>query len=211
MLVEQPQSEDVHVRAQRRVIGLLLFKRNLLPIGRKIPPIRLAQRKWRHIVRVARIEIPKFPILQRHEKQMAPLVPGKRVPVPIQQLRKNPRLHFALRLGIIPLLVARVLVGAWPPPGAAIRIHRRRKQNVFPIRRPSRVIRLGADVRQLPWLAHRARRCIKGSQPDLLTLFPRSQKRNLLSIRRKTSPVLARQRSRQSLLLAARHWHNPQM
>ena len=137
-----------------------------LSIRRKIPSIRLAQRKRRHIVRIARIQVAKRPVVGRCQKQMAALVIRERVPVPVKQRREDLRLHLRLFLHVIPLLIARVLIRAGLSRRAALRIDRRRKQNVLPIRRPGHVIRLGADVRELMGLAHGPRGCIKRSQPD---------------------------------------------
>src|SRR5437763_3332307 len=66
-------------------------------------------------------------------------------PMPIEQLRENLRFYFALSELLIALLVGRVVF--------RVRINRREKNDILPIRRPDRAVSAGRDVCHLMRLA----------------------------------------------------------
>ena len=105
--------------------------------------------------------------------------------MPIEQVRKNPRLHLARRQRRIPVrvaLVSRAEIGRRNR--RAIRINRGSKNHGVPIRQPERVVGLGRNPGQLLRIAGRAGSSIKVRRPNLLPALAPAEKQNPLPIRR---------------------------
>ena len=124
---------------------------------------------------------------------MAPLIPREVVPMPIQQMRKNLRLHLTRRQRSIFIRIALVpRAKVRRRNSRTVRVDRRREQHEVPIRRPLRVISLGRNPRQLLRIARRAGSRIKVRRPNLLAVLSSRNKEHGVPIRGKLHPRVSR-------------------
>ena len=141
---------------------------------------------------------------------MRPLGPREVVPVPVQQLGKNLRLHLAGRLGRIALRVAFVALRAISKRNRrTVRIHRRREHHKVLVGRPARVVRLAGNRRQPLCVGRCAQRRVKIRGPNLRPALAPAHKQNPLVVRRKLHATVARLRHRNLRRLSARNLLDP--
>ena len=124
--------------------------------------------------------------------------------MPVEQLRENLRFHFALPELFVALLVFGVVL--------RVRINRREKNDVLPIRRPDRAVGAGRDVCDLVRLAieSAAFRC-EVAHPDLRGISRLRCPDQPFAIGRKPRPLFVIRRLIQPARFPARRRHDPEM
>ena len=137
-------------------------------------------------MRVVRRQVAQRAGCDRCQEKMGTLGPGEVVPVAIEQMSEDLRLHLARGQSFVAIrvtFVADPIVGRRD--GRAIRKNRGSKEHGVPVGRPDGVSGLRRNVGQLLRIARRAGCTVEIRQPDLLGTDAAAEEKDALAIRGK--------------------------